>query len=307
MAVVGIDIGGTKCTVALADAQGEPVQTRRFPTAGPWETLERVGACVEALGVGEAPVFGIACGGPLDAAGGVVLSPPNLPGWDRVPVVRLMEERFGGRAFVMNDANAGVLAEWQAGAGRGRRHVVFLTLGTGFGAGVICDGRLLEGASGQAGEIGHVRVTDDGPVGYGKRGSAEGWCSGGGIGRRVADLMATGRLPRDWPYRNAKALAEAARAGETEAKAIFAETGRRLGQCVAMLVDVLNPEVIVLGSLFLRAADLIEGPMREVLAKEALPASLAACTIVPAGLGERLPEYQAVAVAHYRLGLLAGE
>lgn len=224
-----------------------------------------------------------------------------------MPVVEFVEERLGGRAFLMNDANAGALAEWQSGAGRGRRHVVFLTLGTGFGAGIISGGRLLQGATGQAGEIGHVRLCEDGPLGYRKRGSAEGWCSGGGIAARVADLVEAGRLPGDWPHRDAKAVVEAARTGDADAGAILDEAGRRLGQALAILVDLLNPEVIVLGSLYVRAADLIEVPMRETLQREALPASLAACTIEPARLGERLPEYQALAVARYHLGLFGEE
>ncbi len=295
----GIDIGGTKCTVARADPTGRPDEVRRFPTGSPDETLERIAEAIAALAPGDDPVFGIACGGPLDEAKGRILSPPNLPGWDDVPVAAFLEQRFGGRAVLMNDANAGVLAEQRFGAGRGSNDVVFLTLGTGLGAGIVAGGRLVTGANGNAGELGHVRLTADGPEGYRKRGSVEGWCSGGGIARRVADLMAAGGLPSDWPYRDAKAVVEAARAGDKAAREIVEETGRRLGQSLAILVDVLNPEMIVLGSLFVRAGDLLAWPMREVLEAEALPQALACCSVVPAELGERLPEHQALAVALY--------
>ena len=307
MPIIGVDIGGTKCTVTLAGGDGRPAASRRIATGPPDPTLENIAHAVAELLTPAAdddlPIFGVACGGPLDAAAGLILSPPNLPGWDRIAVLSFLHQKFGGRGYLMNDANAGALAEWRFGAGRGKRNLVFLTLGTGLGGGIICDGRLIEGADGNAGEIGHVRLSEEGPIGYGKRGSAEGWCSGGGIARRVADGIETGELPADWPHRDAKAVVEAARGGDSHASRIIAEAGRRLGQTLAMLIDVLNPERIVLGSLFVRAADLIAGPLRDGLAAEALPASLAACEITAAELGEDLPQYQGIAVAEYWLDL----
>ena len=293
--IIGIDLGGTKTAVVRAE-DGRIARTERFPTGAPAETLARITAAIEALEPGEAPVFGVSCGGPLDRQAGVILAPACLPEWKRVPITRLLTERFGGRAYLMNDANAGALAEWRFGAGQGLRSLIFLTHGTGFGAGLILDGRLYEGATGDAGEIGHVRLEADGPVGWHKAGSVEGFCGGGGLAR-WAEL-------RGLPYANAQEILQAAERGETEAVALLAESGRYLGRALAILVDVLNPELIVLGSLYLRAGGLLEEEMRRALAEEALPGPLAACRIVPSALGEEIGSYAAVAVGMAGEGLL---
>lgn len=127
---------------------------------------------------------GISCGGPLDPVRGIIQSPPNLPGWCDVPITEIVRAKTGVPVFLQNDANACALAEWRFGAGRGTQNMVFLTFGTGLGAGIIVNGGILNGASGMAGECGHVRLASDGPVGYGKAGSFEGFCSGGGLARQ---------------------------------------------------------------------------------------------------------------------------
>ena len=292
--IVAIDIGCTKCQVATAQPDGTVLSAVRFATTDKTSTLQAIFEAVDGLHPGENPVFGVSCGGPLDSQRGVILSPPNLPGWDNVPIASLLTERFGGSAFLMNDANAGALAEWQFGAGRGTRNMVFLTHGTGMGGGLILDGRLYEGTSGDAGEIGHVRMAPDGPVGYGKAGSFEGFCSGAGIAK-----LARGRIPGlDTP--TAKQVAEAAEQGNPLALAVLEESGRWLGRGLAILVDILNPEIIVLGSVYTRSGRFLEAAMREELVREALPSALAVCRIVPAALGERLGLAAAVAVAVYR-------
>ena len=293
--IAGIDIGGTKCQVVLADDEGHIQRSLQFPTESCTRTLELMAEALQELKPGENPSFGIACGGPLDSRRGRILSPPNLPGWDDIPIVEYLTGRFGGRGWLMNDANAGALAEWQFGAGRGTRNMVFLTHATGLGGGLILDGRLYEGTTGDAGEAGHVRLAEDGPEGYRKNGSFEGFCSGSGIVR-----LASLRYPA-LAYASAKEIAEDARHGKAEALAVFKESGRRLGAGLAMLVDILNPECIVLGSMYVRCGDLLDAPMREVLEQEALPGPLSACRIVASELGERLGEYQAVAVARYYL------
>ena len=293
--IVGIDIGGTKCQAVLADMDGNLLKTIRFQTEDCESTLQRLKESVAELHAGDSPTFGIACGGPLDSQRGIILSPPNLPGWDEIHIVEYLTEEFGGRGWLMNDANAGALAEWQFGAGRGTKNMIFLTHATGLGSGLILDGRLYEGTTGDAGEVGHVRLDEDGPVGFHKAGSFEGFCSGNGIAR-LARLRNYGDSST-----TAKEIAEAARNGDRDALAIYVESGRRLGQGLAMLIDILNPECIVLGSMYVRCGDLLEGSMREVLEREALPSALHACRIVPAQLGERLGEYQAVAVATYHL------
>jgi glucokinase len=307
MTIIGVDIGGTKCTVVSADAVGVPHEVKRFPTTTVRRTLETLFRALEEMDVGEHPVFGISCGGPLDSAEGVILSPPNLPGWDRVPIVEELTRRFGGEAHLMNDANAGALAEWKHGAAVGSRNVVFLTFGTGMGAGIILDGRLYEGTSGQAGEVGHVRLAADGPVGYGKAGSFEGLCSGGGIAR-LAQVKA-GELRGQVAFNpgaiediTARDVALAAERGDSVARDLLAAVGRYLGLGLSLLVDVLNPQVIVLGSIYLRCQRFLEPGMRETLQEEALPRSLQDCRIVPAALGEDIGNYAALMVARYRKG-----
>jgi glucokinase len=304
----GIDIGGTKCAVIRAGPDERPEASERFPTTAPRETLERIVHEIERMHPESDPLFGIACGNPMDARAGIIQSPPNLPGWDNIPVTQILRKRFGGEAHLMNDANAGALAEWRWGAGRGARSVLFLTHGTGMGAGLILDGRLYEGATGEAGEVGHVRLSPEGPVGYGKAGSFEGWCSGGGIGRlaqtRAAELG--GRLFENIPAEalTARHVAEAAERGDPEALRLLETSGTWLGRALAMLVDILNPERIVLGSVYARAGKFLKPAMERALGEEALPAARAACRIVPAELGEAIGDHAALAVALYRAGRL---
>lgn len=295
MSIIGIDIGGTKCAIVKADMDGQPLEQRRFATTTVEETLEAIYSAVSSLEPGDNPVFGIACGGPLDSVRGIVMSPPNLPGWDGIEIVAELTKRFGGKAYLMNDANACALAEWQFGAGRGSRNMVFLTHGTGMGSGLILDGRLYEGTSGDAGEVGHMRLADDGPVGYGKAGSFEGFCSGAGLAK-----LAVGRVSGH-PNPSAKELAELAAAGNEEALALWAESGRYLGKALAVIVDFFNPEVIVLGSLYTRSGRFLEATMREELEREALPGALKVCRIAAAELGEDTGIMSAIAVAVYRM------
>jgi glucokinase len=318
-ALAGLDIGGTTCavTLALREADGVAILgARRRPTPpSPGETLDALRTDLAAL-LDEHPganlrAIGISCGGPLDSARGRVLSPPNLPGWDDIDVLTPFRDAFGVPVAVQNDANACALAEWRWGAGRSCRHMVFLTFGTGMGAGLILDGRLYAGATDAAGEVGHVRLADEGPVGFHKAGSFEGFCSGGGIARlaraRAAAHLAAGgqtafcATPDDLDGITAESVGKAAQAGDALARDVYETVAERLGQGLALLVDVLNPERIVIGSIYGRQRDLLEPTALRVLREEALPASLTACAVVPAGLGERVGDHAALAVAEAAL------
>lgn len=251
--------------------------------------------------------IGISCGGPLDSRSGLVLSPPNLPGWDKVNCITPVRERFGVPVGLQNDANACALAEWQWGAGQGCENMIFLTFGTGLGAGLILNGRLYSGTNDMAGEAGHIRLADDGPVGYGKAGSFEGFCSGGGIAQlarqRAAIALNEGNPPafcpstRDLDAITAQKVGEAARLGDRLALDIFETVGKRLGSGLAILVDLLNPERIVIGSIYGRQQSLLEPVVMEVLAREALPLSLGVCRVMSAGLGENVGDYASLSVA----------
>ncbi len=298
MSIIGLDIGGTKCAVVLASDDGDLEQVRGLATTTVTETLSGLFSAIEALGSGETPVFGVSCGGPLDSKTGVILSPPNLPGWDNIHITRELTRRFGGEAFLMNDANAGALAEWQFGAARGCRNVIFLTHGSGMGAGLILDGRLYEGSAGSAGEVGHIRLASGGPVGFGKAGSFEGFCSGGGIARLASSMGFAGVSGGDQEI-TAREVALAAEQGDRKAIEVFNVSGRYLGQGLSTLIDILNPEIIVLGSIYTRAGKLLKASMMEVLRRETLPDSLKACKITATQLGEDIGNYATIAVVLY--------
>ena len=316
MTYIGFDIGGTKCAACLGAKREDSIDIiakRAFPTPKPWQAaVEALFCAAEELlkEHGEpASACGFSCGGPLDSRLGVVMSPPNLPGWDNVPLVRLAEERFHVPAFLENDANACALAEWRWGAGQGAHSMAFLTFGTGLGAGLILDDRLLRGANGNAGEVGHIRLAAFGPAGYGKEGSFEGFCSGGGIAQMAVTLgrraVQNGKRPayleNGYEAVTAKAVAQAARAGDETAIEVFERCGEKLGEGLSVLVDVLNPEAIVIGSVFTRCEDLLRPAMERVMARECLSASLSAVRVLPAKLGEAIGDYAALCAAEYGL------
>ncbi len=301
---IGLDIGGTKCALGVETAGGNFAEVARFPTGRPDETLARFATEIARLPAAGTRAFGISCGGPLDATRGIVLSPPNLPGWDEVRVCEWIDRKFGGQSRLMNDANACALAEWQQGAGRGVQSMMFLTMGTGMGAGLILDGRLYEGLSGSAGEVGHLRLAADGPIGFGKAGSFEGFCSGGGIAQlartRVAEFAAASTLKTiSADNLTAREVGLAAEAGDPLALAIWREVGERLGQALAIFIDVLNPARIVIGGIFPRCEKFIAPAMHAMIAREALPPSARDCAVVPAQLGEEIGSRAAVAIARY--------
>lgn len=305
--LVGLDIGGTKCAVSIGRAESDGITILRREAiqtpASQTDAMDALCALAKSLALGETVAgVGISAGGPLDAETGMLQSPPNLPGWRDVSLTRLVGEALHAPCVLENDANACALAEWRWGAGRGSRMMVFLTFGTGLGAGIVADGRILRGATGDAGEVGHWRIREFGPSGYGKAGSFEGFCSGGGlkqlavtVGERYRQNGQPPAFVLDGRY-DAKTVAEAARAGEAAAQEVFAICGEALGSGLSLLVDVLNPDRIVLGSIYARCADLLAAPMRAVMGRECLPRSLGACEVVPAALGESIGDYAALAL-----------
>ena len=285
--LLGVDIGGTKCALVLAENDGKHRHRVWRETGDKDTTLGWILETAREFGKNhDIQAVGISCGGPLDSGRGLILSPPNLPGWDAVPITELLRQATGAPAFLCNDANACALAEWMYGAGRGCRNMIFLTFGTGMGAGLILDGRLYKGKNGMAGEVGHVRLADDGPVGYGKKGSFEGFCSGGGIARLAKAMGLDG---------TAKELAERANAGDENAREVYRRSARKLGLGIAMLMDIFDPERIVIGSVFARSEGLFREEMERVIREEALAGS--SCQIVPAALGDSIGDWAAIAVA----------
>lgn len=306
--IAGIDIGGTKCATLIAEAGVPPefLSRREFATEGkPAEVIERFckniieQAAEIGIGIDKIGGVGISCGGPLDSGRGVILSPPNLPGWDEIEIVKMIETRLGISAALKNDADACALAEHRYGAGRGTRNMVFLTFGTGCGAGLILDGRLYSGTNGFAGELGHWRMSASGPVGYNKKGSLEGFCSGGGMARLAVvnkDKFKNSKLYPACADKTvtAKDITLAARADDAYALWLFEKSGTVFGKALSLVIDFLNPELIVAGGVFMRAFDLFIPHVQKQIKKDALPASAARCRIAPSLLGDKIGDYGAI-------------
>lgn len=313
--LLGVDIGGTKCAVVFGKYDDGNLSVKdkiKFPTTNVDKTLEQILASLEqimnnnSLTPENTETVGVSCGGPLDSAKGIIMSPPNLPGWDMIPIVKLIETRTGIKAKLQNDANAGALAEWHFGAGRDTKNIVFMTFGTGLGGGMILNGSLYEGSNGNAGEFGHIRMSDFGPVGYGKSGSFEGFASGSGIAQ-LAKSMLKEKFQRGeevpWCKPNeiesitAKTVADFAFSGDKLAERVFEISGSFLGKGLAVVVDIINPEIIVLGGIFSRCQQLLLPSMQKSLEAEALSNALKICQIKPAALGESIGDFAALSVA----------
>jgi len=313
---IGLDIGGTKCAVVAGDRSfkilhkvGFPTKTERGYKSIIREFIEKINLILEELPEHKLQRIGISCGGPLDSKKGMVYSPPNLPGWDNVPITEIFRNEFAVETALQNDANACALAEWMMGAGKGTSNMIFLTFGTGMGGGLILNGKLYSGTNDMGGEVGHIRLDKTGPVGYGKAGSFEGFCSGGGIAQLARSIVSEKLRKKEHisfctsaeeiEKLDTKTIAIAANNGDPVAGSIINTAAEYMGQGLAILIDILNPECIVIGSIYARNEMLFKPVIDEVLKKEALPLSLGVCTIKPALLGDSIGDYAALCVAIY--------
>ena len=313
---IGIDIGGTKCAIVVGDKDFNIYRKVQFETKterGYSAILDEFHKHIQTLFIDfskeKLKRIGISCGGPLDSKKGMIYSPPNLPGWDNVPIVEIFSKKYGVPAAVQNDANACALAEWLMGAGKGTNNMIFLTFGTGMGSGLILNGRLYAGTNDLGGEVGHIRLAKNGPVGFGKAGSFEGFCSGGGIAQ-VAETIVSEKLESGEKIAfcpdtesakklTAKTVAEAAVAGDKTALEIIQVSAEYLGRGLAVLIDILNPECIVIGSIYSRNEMLFKPHVDRILAEEAIPSAVEVCQIKPALLGESIGDFAALCVALY--------
>jgi glucokinase len=309
---IGIDIGGTTSALAVMSNDGIIVEREQYATIigeNAWEhsydQMKKV--IVKFLTKYKIASIGISCGGPLDSKEGIILSPPNLPGWDEVKIVQTLKNEFGILTYLENDANAGALAEWKFGAGKGKRNLIFLTFGTGLGAGIILDGELYSGANNFGGEVGHIRLAEDGPIGYHKRGSFEGFCSGTGLSQMMAlellylteeigkaQMMKKYKEPGEITGRD---VVEWAKRGDVLALKVVEKSGEYLGKGLSILIDILNPELIIIGSMGVRLGNLLLDPARKIVEKEALFQAAKLCKIVSAAQGEKVGDLAALCVA----------
>ncbi|MBP5497788.1 MAG: ROK family protein [Muribaculaceae bacterium] len=313
--LLGVDIGGTKCAVIYGIKDGDSLEIAdkiRFETTNVTETVDNILLNLDEmmrrheLTPQNTLAVGVSCGGPLSSEKGVVMSPPNLPGWDNIPICEIITNRTGIKTNLQNDANACAIAEWKFGAGRGTRNMVFLTFGTGLGAGIIANGQIYAGTNDNAGEVGHIRLSEWGPVGYGKAGSFEGFDSGGGIAQIARTLLTEhfqmgGKVdwctPETLPQVTAKLVAEQAAKGDPIASRVFQISALYLGRGLSIIIDILNPEVIVIGSIFARCEDLLRPQMQQIIDCEALPGAARVCRVLPAELGEAIGDYASLSVA----------
>ena len=311
--VVGIDIGGTKLAAVVADKDGNILHKVREPTEserGPQHAVQLILSMVDEvldlarLRRDDISGIGVSCGGPLDTKTGIIYSPPNLPGWDALPLKEMIESEFHIPTIIENDANASALAETRFGGGRGYDYVLYMTMSTGIGGGIVANGEIYHGANDSAGEVGHQILLPDGPLcGCGKYGCLEALCSGPSIARRAQEAVA------DQPHTRILALADgqvdrvrsehvlqAARDGDALAMALVEETAYYMGWGIANLVNILNPQIVLLGTIAVAAGDLLLYPIRRTVTEMAMQRPVETVKIMPAELGDSIGDLAAISL-----------
>ncbi|UNS95517.1 ROK family protein [Streptomyces tubbatahanensis] len=316
--VLALDIGGTKLAAGVVTADGGTQAFAVCPTGvgnGPEACLKRLFDLGEDVltraGVAPAALLGtgIGCGGPLDSATGLLIAPPHLPGWRDIPVTRLAEERFGPRAVLDNDGTAGAAGQWRFGAGRGCRHLLYLTISTGIGGGVVLEGRTFRGAAGNGGEPGHVTVRSGGRRcdSCGRAGCLEAYASGTSLARRAAEAATEARLRGESTALGRTAdptaaqVAAAARHGDAVATRVWDETVDLLAGGLTTLVNVFEPDLVVLGGGVTRAGEQLLAPVRQLVAARAMGPAAGAARIVRAARADQAGVLGAAAIAFERL------
>jgi glucokinase len=296
-AVAGVDIGGTKIAVALESSAGERLNARQFPTRaelGPEAILANVASVLREMCAetgAKLTAVGLGCPGSVDSERGTVLLPINLPGWHEFPVVLTVEELLGVPAAIENDAKLAALGEYAHGAGRGFTDIVYLTISTGIGGGIIVNGKLLQRLG--AGEVGHMTVLPDGPpCGCGSRGCLDALCSGTAVARRARELLAqgetsliTGLVSRPEEV-TAQTVSEAVRRGDELARRVWDEMIHYLSIGIANVVTILAPEAVITGGGVVAATgELLLSPLRPLVEQRATMVPPGRVRILQAALG----------------------
>lgn len=308
--VLALDIGGTKLAVAVVTRDGRPLEmlvepTRRAEGADAvLGRLFRLGAAARAAalaqGLPDIGAVGISCGGPLNRETGVLEGPLHLPGWIDVPIVSLAEQAFGVPAVLENDATAAAWGEFRYGRGVGAATMLYLTVSTGIGGGAVIDGRLHHGAAGNGGEYGHIMVQRGGRVCLcGRRGCLEAYASGTAIAARAREALAAGESSAlaALPAVRAEDVSQAAVDGDALAARIWTETTELLAIAVTDLVNVLEPDLVVLGGGVTRSGERLLAPVRDAVLRDAMPPSASRVSVMAAGLGDAVGVVGAAAIA----------
>lgn len=316
---VGVDLGGTNIRAALTDHEGHLLHDTRRPALAeqsPEATIanirDAIAEVMQKQGVGPEGVMGIGIGLPgiMDDEQGLVFWSPNFPRWEDVPVAREVSTRTHLPVTLLNDAKCAALGERGFGAARGARHMVMITIGTGIGGAFVVDGHLLLGPNGSIGEVGHHTIDPDGPLcGCGNHGCWERFCGRDAIVDRTVRLLQRGRPSAllqqvERPGDVTPALvAQAAAAGDPLAIEVIEETGFYIGIGVANLINMLNPEVFVIGGGIAQAGELLFGPVRRTVAARAVALQARTARIVPAELGDNAGVMGAVARVLHKAGV----
>ena len=313
LCLVGIDIGGTKLAVVIANSDGRILNKIRQPTKSYkgfeyairliFDMIDQL-LHLEQLTRDQVLSIGISCGGPLDTQTGVVYSPPNLPDWEAIPLADIVESEFKIRPVIENDANAGALAEWRFGAGRGYNHVVFMTMSTGIGAGIVVDGRILHGASDCAGEVGHQVLIPNGPVcGCGNRGCLEAICSGPAIAKRAQEKVRKNPHTKildlvdgNIAMIRSEEVLEAAKSADPLALDLIKEVSFYMGWGIANLVNIVNPDIVLVGTIAVAAGDLLLEPIRRTVLEMSMQRPGGIVKIMPAQLGQHIGDLAAISL-----------
>jgi len=312
---LGFDIGGTKIAVCLGTSNGKILASERIPNSdrNPNEVIDQMVTSARKMmsdyGLSDSDIasVGIGAPGPIDMFSGIMEKSPNMLKWNNVPILKTVSQIFKSRVYLENDANAGALAEWIFGLGRTKRNLIYLTMSTGIGGGIITDGKLLRGRDLVAGEIGHIVLDPQGPAcNCGLRGCYEAFCGGKSVARRILSdlsgepehplmLMAGGDAGKiGYPV-----LIEGVKTGNGYALSLWDEICLRNAQALGLLINTFNPEMIVMGTVALAAGDVLLDPVKKLLPRFAWPRMLRGVQIRTSSLGRNIGEYSGLSVAIY--------
>jgi len=297
---IGVDVGGTNIKIALVDRQGEISYSNSIPTRAEMGYEYTISAMKQAItdlmkatNTNKDSIEGIGFGfpGQIDYKNGIVKNAPNIPGWVEVPIAETMQKEFGIPTKVDNDVRCATLGELNFGAGKGCENLICITVGTGIGSGLVINGKLVRGASNAAGELGHIKLNmAGGPLcGCGDFGCLEAYASGPSIVSMAEEYIKGGKSTKFRELADGEItpyiVSQAAALGDGVAKRIFTIMGEHIGIGLASVVNLLNPEKIIIGGGVADAGDIIFNPIRETIAKRAMPISASAVEILPAALG----------------------
>ena len=313
MNLMGIDIGGTKTAVCIGNNRGEILASKRMSSAS--DTIEHyrkqlIELCHETIGKSglkpeQIDGIGLSAPGPLDCKRGVLIAPPNNVGWRNVPIVDMVQKSFKAPVFCNNDANACALAEMLFGEYRGVKNLVYLTFSTGMGGGIIANGELIQGATDTGGEVGHHTLDPNGPLcGCGQRGCWEAYVGGRNVAEQLKAKIREGGVTTTIVEKaggidkiDVRAFEAAAREGDRFAMAEWDLFTERVAQGIGNLIMILNPDVVVLGTIAIHGGEFVMGPIRDKLPKYTWEWPLKVCKVVPSSLGGKIGDLAALAVA----------